>query len=172
MAGIREPKSPTIQRSISGVVMRVPICASQNSTSTSLEQRPIMQHSATFLSFVQAVRSWDENLPSVLALSSFFSPFSFFYFFFFSSSSLYENSPTKPKKLPKRIETGNANFQSRSTLKQKLIITIDLGGLFTSLTIFYNERSDSIILLLPIIINSSIYRLKNSIYNPFVEILI
>ncbi|EGZ70212.1 hypothetical protein NEUTE2DRAFT_68945, partial [Neurospora tetrasperma FGSC 2509] len=36
--------------------------------------------------------------------------------------------------------------------------------------ISYNERNDNIVLLLPIIINSNIYRFENSIYNPFVEI--
>ncbi|EGO57127.1 hypothetical protein NEUTE1DRAFT_45944, partial [Neurospora tetrasperma FGSC 2508] len=36
--------------------------------------------------------------------------------------------------------------------------------------ISYNKRSDSIVLLLPIIINSGTRRFENSIYNPLVEI--
>ncbi|MCV5132212.1 hypothetical protein OFL98_26340, partial [Escherichia coli] len=50
------------------------------------------------------------------------------------------------------------------------ITAIDSGGSFTSLTIFYNKRSDGVVLLLPIAIDSGARRLENSIYNPLAEI--
>ncbi|MCV5131735.1 hypothetical protein OFL98_23755, partial [Escherichia coli] len=70
------------------------------------------------------------------------------------------------------FKTGNADFWSRSAPKRKLTTAIDLGGSFTSLTISYDERSNSVILSLLIAIDSGVRRFENSIYNPFAEILI
>ncbi|MCV5090123.1 hypothetical protein OFC13_26150, partial [Escherichia coli] len=41
-----------------------------------------------------------------------------------------------------------------------------------SLTMSYDECSDGVVLLLPIVIDSGIRRFKNSIYNLFAEILV
>ncbi|MCV5090175.1 hypothetical protein OFC13_26415, partial [Escherichia coli] len=49
---------------------------------------------------------------------------------------------------------------------------IDLGGLFISLTMSYDERSDGIVLSLLITINSGTCKFENSVYNPLAEISI
>lgn len=72
----------------------------------------------------------------------------------------------------KCLKTGNADFWSTNAPKQNLTIAIDLGGSFTSLAMSCDERSNGVVSLLPITINSGPYRLGNSLYNPFAEILI